>query len=149
MLTIAARDRSTVNRKNKTAWKVQLPARLPRVATNCPRCAMSPLRWCPLHPADVTKSWLGQEDPGLGARLTTPRSLSSILNWALDGLDRLHKKGTFTMPAGADEALAELDSLASPETAWAEDHCSSGLTSGRRRTPCSLPTSDGRSRTSG
>ena len=127
MLTISGRDRVTVNRKNRAAWEGQLPARLMHVSNELPalRDVAGALasRYIPLT---TTRSWLGQEDVGLGARLTTPESLSSILNWALDGLDRLRKQGTFTMPAGATEALKMLERLASPEMAWAEACCEFG-----------------------
>ncbi len=129
MLTISGRDRVTVNRKNKSAWEGQLPARLMHVSNELPalRDVAGALasRYIPLT---TTRSWLGQEDVGLGARLTTPESLSSILNWALKGLDRLRENDKFTMPAGAAEALAMLERLASPEMAWAEACCEFGTT---------------------
>ena len=127
LLTVSGRDRSSVNRKNRSALEAQLPTRFVLVSNELyalPDAASALVsRTIPLK---FTKSWLGQEDPGLGARLTTPESLSAILNWALDGLGRLHEKGMFTMPAGAEESLAELAGLASPETAWAEDHAEFG-----------------------
>jgi putative DNA primase/helicase len=127
MLTISGRDRVTVNRKNRAAWEGQLPTRLMHVSNELPALrdvsAALASRYIPLT---TTRSWLGQEDLGLGARLTTQGSLSSILNWALDGLDRLCKQGTFTMPAGAAEALAALERLSSPEMAWAAEHAEFG-----------------------
>jgi len=124
LLTISGRDRLTVNRKYLTSWEGQLPTRLVNVSNELPalRDASAALasRCIPLA---VTRSWLGREDLDLAARLTTPRELSRILRWALDGMDRLRKQGRFTMPAGAAETLAALERLASPEKAWAEDHC--------------------------
>ncbi|MDO3110441.1 hypothetical protein [Mycobacteroides abscessus] len=45
----------------------------------------------------VVHTW-GQvpDDPGFAARLASERS--GILNWALDGLDRLNRNGDFTRP---------------------------------------------------
>jgi putative DNA primase/helicase len=127
LLTISGRDRLPVNRKYKSMWEGQLPTRLVIVSNElfALRDASTALasRCIPLN---YTKSWLNREDTGLGARLTTPRELSRILPWALDGLDRLRKQGKFTMPAGAAETLAALERLASPEKAWAEDHCEFG-----------------------
>src|ERR1035441_9329061 len=127
LLTISGRDRSSVQRKNRTALEVQLPTRFVLVSNELyalPDAASALVsRTIPLK---FTRSWMGQEDPGLGARLTTPQELTRILNWALTGLDRLREKGTFTMPAGAEETLTELAGLASPETAWAEECCEFG-----------------------
>jgi len=41
-------------------------------------------------------------DTDLIIKLTTPEELSGILNWALDGLDRLFKQGDFTKSSTAD-----------------------------------------------
>lgn len=129
LLTISGRDRSTVHRKNRSALEVQLPTRFVLVSNELyalPDAASALVsRTVPLK---FTKSWLGKEDRGLGARLTKPEELSRILNWALDGLDRLRKNGKFTMPAGAEETLTELEGLASPETAWAQENCDLGPT---------------------
>lgn len=35
-------------------------------------------------------------NPDLGGRLTQPRALSGVLNWAIDGWDRLRRQGRFT-----------------------------------------------------
>ena len=127
LLTISGRDRLSVDRKYKRMWEGQLPTRLIIVSNElfALRDASTALvsRCIPLIYA---KSWLNREDTGLGARLTIPRELSRILPWALAGLDRLRKQGKFTMPAGAAETLAALERLASPEKAWAEEHCEFG-----------------------
>ena len=127
LLTISGRDRLPVDRKYKSIWEGQLPTRLIIVSNELPalRDASTALasRCIPLN---FTKSWLNREDTGLGARLTTPRELSRILPWALNGMDRLHKQGKFTMPAGAAETLAALERLASPEKSWAQEHCEFG-----------------------
>jgi putative DNA primase/helicase len=127
LLTISGGDMSTVHRKNKTALEVQLPTRFLLVSNElfALKDAATALvsRTIPLT---FSRSWLGQEDLGLGARLTTPQELTSILNWCLVGLDRLHRQGRFTMPEGAEETLAELEGLASPVKAWARENCDLG-----------------------
>ncbi len=67
-------------------------------------------------------SFLGREDLGLQDRLMG--ELPGILNWALDGLDRLDKQGGFFTQSSASEDLrAEVDRDSSPVTAWVEDRC--------------------------
>ena len=60
--------------------------------------------------------------------MTKPRSnhaeLPGILNWALDGLDRLRETNRFTRPASTDEAIIALQDLVSPVAAFVRDRCS-------------------------
>lgn len=63
------------------------------------------------------------DDKDLLRRLTTPGELSGVLNWALDGLDRLRATGAFsssTAIAGAkDRFRVEVDSVA----AFCDEQC--------------------------
>ena len=74
----------------------------------------------------LSHSWLGREDhelePALHAELT------GILNWALDGLQRLTivNGNTFTRLASADEAIIEMRDLASPVAAFVREKCEVG-----------------------
>jgi putative DNA primase/helicase len=52
--------------------------------------------------------------------------LPQILNWSLDGLERLGLTGRFTRPSGADEAMVALQDLASPVAALVRDRCERG-----------------------
>ena len=52
--------------------------------------------------------------------------LPGILNWALDGLDRLREQGHFTQPASARDAIRDLEDLASPISAFVRDRCRVG-----------------------
>jgi len=54
--------------------------------------------------------------------------LPGILGWALDGLDRLTRRGKFTTPASSDEATAVLLDLSSPVAAFVRDECKRGPT---------------------
>jgi putative DNA primase/helicase len=72
-------------------------------------------------PLLLTRSWLNREDHGLERALRD--ELPGILNWALDGLERLTAHGRFTRPPGADEAIVALQDLASPVAAFVRDRC--------------------------
>ena len=69
----------------------------------------------------LTRSFYGQEDPGLTDELLTERP--GILNWALDGLDRLRPRGRFEQPASALAAVRRLEDLSSPVGAFVRDRC--------------------------
>jgi putative DNA primase/helicase len=72
-------------------------------------------------PLVLTRSWLHNEDHGLETALRG--ELPGILNWSLDGLERLTAQGRFTRPLGADEAIVTLQDLASPVAAFVRDRC--------------------------
>ena len=53
-----------------------------------------------------TQSFFGREDPKLTDKLMS--ELPGILNWALDGLQMLHDRGSFLQPASGLQAVQEL-----------------------------------------
>jgi putative DNA primase/helicase len=69
----------------------------------------------------LTRSFFGKEDLDLTDKLLT--ELPGILNWALDGWDRLQKQGHFTVPASSKEVMQELEHLSSPILKFIEDEC--------------------------
>jgi putative DNA primase/helicase len=52
--------------------------------------------------------------------------LSGILNWALDGLDRLRSRGYFRIPASSQDSIRELEDAAEPVRAFLRDWCVCG-----------------------
>ena len=71
----------------------------------------------------TTQSWLGREDYALEPTLHT--ELPGILNWAMDGLQRLTvtNDNIFTRLASADEAITLMRDLASPVAAFVREQC--------------------------
>lgn len=71
----------------------------------------------------TTRSWLGREDYTLEPALHS--ELTGILNWALDGLQRLAvtNGNTFTRLPSADEAITAMRDLASPVAAFVREQC--------------------------
>jgi len=69
------------------------------------------------------RSWLGKEDHKLENDLN--KELPGILNFALDGLQRLtfENENRFTRYAGADQAISHLRDLASPVGAFVREQC--------------------------
>lgn len=128
LLAISGEDTITVNRKYREQWTGKLPTRFLVVSNELPRLgdasATIANRFVVLL---LRESWLGREDHTLEPTLTA--ELSGILNWALEGLDRLAEQDRFTRPTSTDEAILALQDLASPVAAFVRDECHTGPTS--------------------
>ena len=122
LLSISGDDAITVDRKNIASWTGNLPTRIMISANELLnlRDAAGALatRFLPLH---LTRSWLGKENTHLTEELL--EELPGILLWALDGLDRLHKNGCFTVTEAEEETIGDMARMASPELAFVEDCC--------------------------
>src|SRR5262249_11989611 len=67
----------------------------------------------------LTPSFDGKEDRGLYDTLVT--ELPGMLNWSLEGRDRLYKRGYFIQPDSGKERLQQLADLARPESSMLRD----------------------------
>lgn len=74
-----------------------------------------------MHIIRYKNSWLGQEDRQLEERLST--EMPGILNWSIEGLQRLQQQGRFTKPRDSEEIEEELERISSPITAFVRDMC--------------------------
>jgi putative DNA primase/helicase len=122
LLSISGEDSITVDRKYKDPWTGALGVRFMLLTNELPRFtdASGALakRFVVLT---LSKSFYGREDPNLLAQLLP--ELPSIMNWALDGLDRLRARQRFIEPTSAREAIRELEDLSSPTSAFLRDRC--------------------------
>jgi putative DNA primase/helicase len=127
LLSISGEDRLTVNRKFKEQWCGTLSARIHILSNELPK----------LNDASaaiigrivlllLSNSWLGKEDLDLEPDLH--RQLPGILNWALDGLQRLTvaNANRFTQLPTSDDAILSLRDLASPVAAFVREKCKVG-----------------------
>jgi len=125
LLSISGEDHQGVPRKFLSDFNGPLRVRFVIFSNELPRLADAsgalPSRFILLT---MKKSFLGQEDHGLTNRLMG--ELPSILNWSLDGLDRLNKRGFFIQPDSGKEAVQELADLSSPVGAFLRDQCTQG-----------------------
>ena len=125
LLAISGEDTLTVNRKHREQWTGKLPTRFLVVSNELPRLGDASgtiaNRFVVLL---LRESWLGREDHALEPALTA--ELTGILNWALEGLDRLTEQDRFTRPASTDEAIRALQDLASPVAAFVREQCVTG-----------------------
>jgi len=61
-------------------------------------------------------------DPNILEKLTTPEELSGLLNWALDGLNRLLKNGDFTYGKTVEEVQEQYEELSDPVYAYVKEY---------------------------
>lgn len=125
LLTITGEDAINVDRKYREEWTGRLPTRFVILTNELPRLndASGALasRFIILS---LTESFFGREDAGLTNRLLG--ELPAILKWAMDGRDRLAKRGYFVQPRSGAAAAEELADLTSPVGAFVRDECETG-----------------------
>lgn len=122
LLCISGEDTLTVDRKFLGSVTLKLPLKFMFLSNELPRLADASGalagRFVILR---LTNSFYGQEDPRLTETLLG--DIPGILNWAIEGLQRLRERGHFRMPTSATEAVREIEDLASPVGAFVRDEC--------------------------
>lgn len=122
LLSISGEDMLTIDRKYMDAWTGTLPTRFLIISNELPRFGDASgaiaSRFVMLT---LERSWLGRENTHLTGELLS--ELPGILNWALDGLDRLQTRGHFIEPASSRDAVVALADLVSPVAAFVRDRC--------------------------
>jgi putative DNA primase/helicase len=125
MLSITGEDTQTINRKFKPHWTGRLDVRFIILTNELPRLLdasqVIASRFIVLL---FNETFYGRENRKLTAELLT--ELPGILNWSLAGLDRLRKRGHFVMPKSSEDALRQLQELASPVGAFVNEWCMVG-----------------------
>jgi putative DNA primase/helicase len=125
LLSITGEDLQTIDRKYRESWTGTLPTRFLILTNELPRIADSSgalaSRFIVLT---LTQSFLGREDHGLTDRLLV--ELPGILNWAIEGWERLRDRGRFIQPASSAEAMQDLEDLGSPIGAFVRERCTLG-----------------------
>jgi putative DNA primase/helicase len=125
LLSISGEDALSVHRKYKQAWHGKLSARFVILTNELPRIAdPSGALAGRFVVLTLQRSFYGKEDPGLTQRLMG--ELPGILNWAIDGWQRLNQRGYFVQPKSSAEAIAELEELGSPIKAFVDQRCEVG-----------------------
>jgi putative DNA primase/helicase len=120
LLSISGEDTITIDRKHKAPWTGKLPTRLMLLSNELPRLpdqsgalASRFLVW------RLTRSFLGDEDLGLDARLAS--ELPGILLWAIEGWKRLQKRGHFLQPPSGQSLVDEVRDISSPVGAFVRE----------------------------
>jgi putative DNA primase/helicase len=122
LLCISGEDTLTVDRKFLPSVTMKLPTRFMFLTNELPRMsdASGALagRFVILR---LTHSSYGQEDTTLTEQLM--QELPGILQWAIEGLKRLRKRGRFVQPQSVADAVQEMEDLSSPVGAFVRDCC--------------------------
>lgn len=122
LLTISGEDTIDIDRKFKDPWTGKLPTRFLILSNELPHfgdaSGVIANRFVVLS---MKNSFLGQENTNLTKELI--EELPGILNWALEGLDRLAKLGAFTEPDSSTDARITMQDMASPVSAFVRDYC--------------------------
>jgi len=129
LLSISGEDAITIDRKFLPAWTGHLPTRFMVLTNEVPRLSDNSGALAKRFVVIVlNRSFYGKEDLGLTQKLFLERP--GILNWARTGYLRLRGRGHFLQPASGSDAIEQLETLASPVTAFVREHCEvrTGLT---------------------
>ena len=122
LLCISGEDTLTVDRKNITSVTLKLTTRFMFLTNEFPRLSDSSGalagRFIILR---FTESFYGREDTGLTERLLG--ELPGILNWAVEGWQRLNERGRFVVPSSVRDVVEEIEDLSSPVAAFVRDEC--------------------------
>jgi putative DNA primase/helicase len=122
LLSLSGGDKQTVRRLYKPDWTGHIPLKIQMVSNELPNLTdASGALLGRLLMLQTTQSHLGREDRFLESKIR--RELPGILNWALDGLQRLTTQGRFTEPAESRAILAGFRAVSAPITAFIEDRC--------------------------
>lgn len=125
LLSISGEDPLSIPRKYLPDWTGKLSARVMLLTNELPRIedASGALasRFIVLA---LRESFYGREDHGLFDRFVP--ELPGILNWALEGQDRLYDRGRFLQPRSSDELIRQFEDLGSPIGAFLRDRCEVG-----------------------
>lgn len=122
LLTVSSADTVVVPRKHKESWQGVLPTRLVMLSNDPPalpdRAGALAAR---LVVIPFTESFVGREDTTLKKRLRG--ELSGILNWALEGLERLERQGSFTPDESAQDVIEDAAHQSFHELGFVETAC--------------------------
>jgi putative DNA primase/helicase len=125
LLSISGEDMLTIDHKYRQHWTGTLPTRFFIISNELPRFGDASgaiaSRFILLT---LTRSWLGRENTKLTTELL--EELPGIMNWALDGLERLQAQGHFTTVQSSEDALGALQDLVSPVAAFVRERCEVG-----------------------
>ena len=104
LLSISGEDALTIDRKYRDLWTGRLSVRFLLLTNELPRItAASGALASRFILLQLTRSFYGKEDLKLTDKLLT--ELPGIPKWALHGLDRLRRYGSFQMPKSSADAI--------------------------------------------
>lgn len=120
LLTVSGEDSVSVPRKYKDNWEGKLNARFLIISNEMLQLRdTSDALGARMILIVTRQSFLGKEDEGLTKKLQA--ELPGILNWALDGLDRLRERRYFEQPPSCHDEVMQMHRLTSPVKSFLEN----------------------------
>jgi putative DNA primase/helicase len=122
LLQVSGQDNVTAHRKNRSSWSGELGVRFMLMSNDTPTFSdrSGALSGRMIY-VKFAQSFYGREDVSLTDKLL--HELPGILNWALDGLERLNGRGRFTEPISGQAEAEAARRLSDPIGAFLEDWC--------------------------
>jgi len=122
LLSISGEDSLTIDRKNLVPVTVRLPTRITMLSNEVPRLSDASTALANRFVCLRThRSYLGKEDIELEQRLL--KELPGILNWAIEGWQRLRQRGRFEQPECGRELHQQMVDAASPVQRFVRECC--------------------------
>jgi putative DNA primase/helicase len=122
LLSVSGEDAITIGRKYEKDWTGRLSSRFLILTNELPSfkdaASALPSRFIIMR---LFESFYDREDPDLTEKLLI--ELPGILNWALEGRQRLQARGKFIQPAVGQEAMRRMEDLSAPVAAFVRDCC--------------------------
>lgn len=125
LLMISGQDSITIDQKFKETWYGVIQAQITIMSNDIPSFSDSSNAISGrMLVLEMRESFLGREDPLLSSKLE--HELPGILNWALQGLDRLQQRGRFKEPKSSRDMVRMMRESASPVARFVEEECTVG-----------------------
>lgn len=120
LLSISGDDVLTIDRKHRPSWTGKLGTRIMLISNDVPRLPDDSGAFASRFLLfRFTTSFVGREDHTLEERLTD--ELPGILLWAIEGWDRLRKRGRFVQPKSGQELIDVSRDSSSPVGAYVRE----------------------------
>lgn len=122
LLMVSGEDSVTIDRKHLTAWTGKLPTRFLLMSNETPQLGDSSGALAGRFVViEMKQSFYGREDTGLTNRLLA--ELPGVFRWALEGRERLNRRGFFVQPSSSQDAIDELEEINSPISTFIKECC--------------------------
>jgi putative DNA primase/helicase len=122
LLNLSGEDTQNIDRKHISTYIGRLDARVVLMSNELPKFTDASgaiaSRFIYLN---LQNSWLDREDLTLADRLLT--ELPGILNWAIDGWQRLSRRGRFVMPDASAAIAQRMEFLTSSIRSFVRERC--------------------------
>ena len=125
LLSISGEDSLTIDRKYLAPWTGTLSTRIMITTNELPKLAdASGALASRFIVLTLIRNFYGREELDLTRRLLD--ELPAILNWSIEGWDRLQDRGYFLQPASSAAAIRSFEDLSSPIGAFLRERCKVG-----------------------